>query len=575
MVSWGWGPVRLHAGLHLITLHQVTGQLMTSHSHMTWQPTFDEGFLQVLADIQDGRLLVILGAPDFTLFLGEETIRVLEDMGALYIDRLAYKDVWCLLVHKGGGVVLEALTTSLPQHNLTKFDVSPLALRVSVPRKEEQRCGWYSAAGMQERATFCDTYDGYGDFCTCHDPPWSPLPQNPVEYRMQEVIPVAIVTARRLPHVLRQVGQVWASPGGTNTPITIFVDGYNPEAQALAALLQVPVIHHHNPSPKGSTTRINSHIKFVLTQVFQHYPRADKAIILEDDLDLSPDFIPFFQQTAALLTSDSQLLCVNAYNHNAFPHTAHSPSRLYRVHGAPACGWMVRRQVAREMTSNWIPKHLDVDWDLWVRQAVMGERDILVPEIPRTKHRGGGGVHVTGIEQQQYYNQRPLNTLPNVTLDVHEAELANYIKFHTSNIRKGHVVRFRTHPCDHLPIPQHQVNQSYVVYIKQQDETTNSRAYYVAARCLGLDDHISRENYHMMYTASFYGNQLYLIGCPKSPFCLTQDPGDIYSATQEAMTYASLHPFRKVPPSQRRLIFRVTVLSLWDEVNLNNLAIYE
>ncbi|KAG7178112.1 O-linked-mannose beta-1-2-N-acetylglucosaminyltransferase 1-like 7, partial [Homarus americanus] len=325
----------------------------------------------------------------------------------------------------------------------------------------ERWCGWYAVGGMQERATFCETYEGYSDFCSCDDPPWSPLPHNPVEYSMKEVIPVAIVTARRLPHVLRQVGQVWASPGGTNTPITMYVDGYNPEARALGSLLNVSVVEHDNPVPRGSTRRINSHMRFVLEETFEKHIEVDKVIILEDDLDLAPDFIPFFHQTAALLTSDPKLLCVNAYNKNAFAHTALSPSRLYRVRGVPACGWMVRRKVAKEMTKNWIPINLvsqDIDWDLWLRQAMMGERDILVPEIPRTKHRGGGGAHVTGLEQAVYFNQRPLNTILNVTMDVQGAELDTYFKYHQNDIRAALVVRFTEHPCKVLPIPQHQVS---------------------------------------------------------------------------------------------------------------------
>lgn len=61
-----------------------------------------------------------------------------------------------------------------------------------------------------------------------------------------------------------------------------------------------------------------------------------------------------------------------------------------------------------------------LDWDLWQREVVMGERDLLVPEVPRTKHVGGGGVHVTGLEQALFHGQRPLNAQPLVTLDIEE-----------------------------------------------------------------------------------------------------------------------------------------------------------
>lgn len=63
----------------------------------------------------------------------------------------------------------------------------------------------------------------------------------------------------------------------------------------------------------------------------------------------------YFQQTASLLTSDPGLVCVNAYNFNAFSHTAQDSTRLYRVHSLPAYGWMVRREVAMEMVSKWPP----------------------------------------------------------------------------------------------------------------------------------------------------------------------------------------------------------------------------
>lgn len=59
-----------------------------------------------------------------------------------------------------------------------------------------------------------------------------------------------------------------------------------------------------------------------------------------------------------------------------------------------------------------------MDWDLWLHEMVLKERDVLVPEVPRTKHVGCGGVHVTGLEQALFHSQRPLNKQPLVTLDI-------------------------------------------------------------------------------------------------------------------------------------------------------------
>lgn len=87
--------------------------------------------------------------PDFTTFLGEGVTDVLTQAGSLFADRLAYRDAWCLLLHKGGGVLHEALVTSRPGHNYTAHDVPPLNTRVTVPRTPGEEAG-AERGGAQE-----------------------------------------------------------------------------------------------------------------------------------------------------------------------------------------------------------------------------------------------------------------------------------------------------------------------------------------------------------------------------------------------------------------------------------------
>ncbi|XP_047468751.1 uncharacterized protein LOC125024982 [Penaeus chinensis] len=204
---------------------------------------------------------------------------------------------------------------------------------------------------------------------------------------------------------------------------------------------------------------------------------------------------------------------------------------------------------------------------------MMGSRNILIPEIPRTKHVGGGGVHVTGLEQALYYNKRPLNAVANITLDVKAAEEVRYLKTHTDAIHSAEVVRFQSHPCQVVPIPKHQVNRTFVVYLDQPDEGENSSAYYVAARCLGFNDRDLHENLMLMYTAPFYGNQLYLVGCPSSPFCFTRDPEDLYRPSHDDVIYANKYPFIK-GVIVRQYALRVEPLSFEEQVNLDNINVY-
>lgn len=63
--------------------------------------------------------------------------------------------------------------------------------------------------------------------------------------------------------------------------------------------------------------RIQNHYVFILKEVFETYNHSE-VILLEDDLMLSPDLLNYFEQTFQLLYQDPTLLCISAYNDNAY-----------------------------------------------------------------------------------------------------------------------------------------------------------------------------------------------------------------------------------------------------------------
>ena len=67
------------------------------------------------------------------------------------------------------------------------------------------------------------------------------------------------------------------------------VDGAHQETLSLAGVMGVASLVHRPESVKRGRT--NANIRFALLSVFQYFPTADKAIVLEDDLLLSPDFL--------------------------------------------------------------------------------------------------------------------------------------------------------------------------------------------------------------------------------------------------------------------------------------------
>ncbi|XP_063882974.1 protein O-linked-mannose beta-1,2-N-acetylglucosaminyltransferase 1-like [Scylla paramamosain] len=327
--------------------------MMQVRQFITWQPTGHRMLAEAVKALQEGRLVLVLGAPDYLSWLNAEGTNALKSLGARLGLRAVKEEAWVLLARKGHGALFETLITA---KNYTSKIVSPLTFSVSLPRYPERHCPWYQDPEFAAQLEFCETFEGYGEMCDCQRPVHLNRIASP-HLSLEEVIPVVLITASRFPRVAQQVRTLWENPGGGQTPLMMLVDGAHPEAEALGRLLNITVVTHRNPATPGTKERVNEHVRFSLQTVFNFFPDVDKVIFVEDDLVLANDFISYFQQTSLLLSVDQSILCVNAYNYNAFPHTASDPHRIYRVQSYPYYGWMTRRSTATRMLSRWPPHH--------------------------------------------------------------------------------------------------------------------------------------------------------------------------------------------------------------------------
>ena len=73
------------------------------------------------------------------------------------------------------------------------------------------------------------------------------------------------------------------------------------------------------------------------------------AILVEDDLLLSPDALLLFWSSAWLLREDPSLWCVSAWHDQGFPHTAADPRLLTRTDYFPGLGWMIEAATWAEL----------------------------------------------------------------------------------------------------------------------------------------------------------------------------------------------------------------------------------
>lgn len=153
--------------------------------------------------------------------------------------------------------------------------------------------------------------------------------------------------------------------------------------------------------------KIARHYGWALNYVFFQL-RYDTVIIVEDDLDIAPDFFEYFLGTYPLLISDNSLWCVSAWNDNGKAGLVDEKAAdvLYRTDFFPGLGWMLTRQLWAELSPKW-PKAY---WDDWIRQPEQRRnRACIRPEISRTRTFGKTGVS-NGMFYERHLKYIKLNT---------------------------------------------------------------------------------------------------------------------------------------------------------------------
>ncbi|XP_028402918.1 alpha-1,3-mannosyl-glycoprotein 2-beta-N-acetylglucosaminyltransferase-like isoform X2 [Dendronephthya gigantea] len=144
--------------------------------------------------------------------------------------------------------------------------------------------------------------------------------------------------------------------------------------------------------------KISRHFKWALSQMFDKIG-YDTVLIVEDDLDIAPDFYDYFLGTRYLLDEDPTIWCVSAWNDNGKADLVDSNEngKLYRSDFFPGLGWMITKRIWNELRPKW-PNGF---WDDWMREPAQRKGRVCIrPEICRTKTFGR-----VGVSQGQFFDQ--------------------------------------------------------------------------------------------------------------------------------------------------------------------------
>ncbi|XP_008844187.1 alpha-1,3-mannosyl-glycoprotein 2-beta-N-acetylglucosaminyltransferase [Nannospalax galili] len=248
--------------------------------------------------------------------------------------------------------------------------------------------------------------------------------------------------------------------------------------------------------------KIARHYRWALGQIFNKF-KFPAAVVVEDDLEVAPDFFEYFQATYPLLRADPSLWCVSAWNDNGKEQMVDSskPELLYRTDFFPGLGWLLLAELWAELEPKW-PKAF---WDDWMRRPEQRKgRACIRPEISRTMTFGRKGVsHGQFFDQHLKFIKLNQQFVPFTQLDLSYLQREAYDRDFLARVYDA---------------PQLQVEKVRTNDRKELGEVrvqyTSRDSFKAFAKALGVMDDLKsgvpRAGYRGIVTFQFRGRRVHL-----------------------------------------------------------------
>ncbi|KAI3718192.1 hypothetical protein L6452_19050 [Arctium lappa] len=182
----------------------------------------------------------------------------------------------------------------------------------------------------------------------------------------QAQVPVAavvIMACNRADYLERTIKSILKYHGSVASKFPVFVsqDGSNSDVRTKALSyneltymqhLDYEPVHTERPGELIAYYKIARHYKWALDQLFYKH-NFKRVIILEDDMEIAPDFFDFFEAGADLLDKDKSIMAISSWNDNGQKQFVHDPYTLYRSDFFPGLGWMLSKPTWDELSPKW------------------------------------------------------------------------------------------------------------------------------------------------------------------------------------------------------------------------------
>lgn len=253
---------------------------------------------------------------------------------------------------------------------------------------------------------------------------------------------------RTLKHVVKYHPKgsvsVLVSEDGRNSAVSEVIrkakEQLEPQLEASVTFEHVHHEEEHNIRFENGYFKLAAHFKWALNHVFSDNSDriVKRVIILEEDLQIAPDFFEYFASVVELVDWDPTVLAASAWNDNGQTSLVKDDKQLYRSDFFPGLGWMMTKKMWEELGLKWPRAY----WDDWLREPKNRlDRVTIRPEVCRTFHFGAHGV--SNSQYSEYLNSIRLaeTFVPFTTLDLQYLQTPeSWDRYYLDEVAKAEVV---------------------------------------------------------------------------------------------------------------------------------------
>ncbi|XP_047735893.1 protein O-linked-mannose beta-1,2-N-acetylglucosaminyltransferase 1-like isoform X2 [Hyalella azteca] len=402
-ISRGWYSDQRGKGSHqnesLDSSKQKEGLVMLVKNPATLQTTFSKVFrtnelfgfyMDVqwhLRRIQNGSLILFVVSASGTAGL-RDAASDFSAVGSLIGHHLPAGAHWVWVFVKGGRTLLETAVLDKPNSVLGHLHIPKAQLEQNTALEIFD----------EKRFKFCRKYDSMGEFCDFDYQ--RPLLNSDKRYEILTGIPFIITAGNRPDYLFESLTSLMKSPGFQPQNLHVLIGGDWPQTEDLLDIFNftysiIPI------RGEGNFMRF-LYYRQVFSFIVENFPLAPAAILMDEDVRVSPDFFSYFAQVLPVLLEDDSLFCATAFGHLAMPTLFSHKDKVRRGDMQVGWGYAIKLTAIKEALLSWpADGKSDRFYDSWLYYEHIVQGECIFPEVSRVIHFGIG-LNAVGTRLETY-----------------------------------------------------------------------------------------------------------------------------------------------------------------------------